>query len=241
MKKELCIDSYEGALIADKYNYDSVEVNQALELGGLTPSLSLIRKVVEVFDNEIICMLRPRAAGFYYSKEEYNQMLDELDLILEEDISGVAFGFLTQNYEIDIEKTKEFVKKIHEKNKIAVFHRAFDNTNDYKKSIKELIELEVDRVLTSGQSSNALEGISVINELSEIAGNDIEILAGAGLNSANIKEFIDRTNIKYVHSTCKGYKEDITTNLNISFKIYDNNRYQITDEEEAKLFSDNIN
>ena len=241
MRKELCIESYEGAKLAKEFGYDSVELNLALNLGGLTPSIGMVRSITKDFDIDVICMIRNRPAGFLYSNEEYEAMLVELDILLEEDIAGIAFGFLTTNYEIDIDRTKEFVNRIHAKNKIAIFHRAFDNTKDYKKAIDDLVEAKVDRVLTSGQEKNAIEGIDKLIEILNYADGRIEIIAGAGLNSVNIKDFVKNTNIDYVHSSCKGYREDNTTSFNVSYKVFNNNKYQINDLKEVEEFARQLN
>lgn len=235
-KKELCVDSYEGALLAKKYNFDTIELNSALSVGGLTPRISLVKRISSEIDINIICMLRNREAGFLYTNEEYLELLYDLDILLELDIYGIAFGILTKNYEIDVEKVKHIIEKIHSKGKIAVFHRAFDNTLDYKKSLKTLIDLNCDRVLTSGQSKSAIEGIDTIKELINLSNDNIEIVAGAGLNSVNIKDFIKKTNIKSIHASCKGYKEDNTSYLNVSYRVFNNNKYQVTDETEVKNF-----
>lgn len=242
MKKELCIENFEGALIAQELGYDSIELNSALCLGGLTPSLGLVRKVSENVDLEIICMIRNRACGFNYSDLEYEEMLSELDVFLDENIAGIVFGFLTSDFKIDVEKTLKFVEKIHSRNKIAVFHRAIDNIENYEDGIKTLIDLKVDRVLTSGQEETAIEGIEKLKNIQLKYGNSIEIIAGSGLNSSNVEEFVSKTNINYLHSTCKEFREDITTANKVSYSIYSDktNSFQVTSYEEAKKFAEVI-
>lgn len=57
---------------------------------------------------------------------------------------------------IDEKRTLEFVQLIHRYHKEAVFHRAFDCVNDPFQAIEKLIDLQVDRVLTSGLKSKAV-------------------------------------------------------------------------------------
>lgn len=240
VKKELCVDSYKGAQLAEKYGFDSVELNSSLYVGGLTPRIGLVKKVVKNLDIEIVCMLRNREAGFMYTNEEFEDLLYDLDILLNEDVDAIAFGILTKNYEIDIEKSKIIIEKIHAKNKLAIFHRAFDNTIDYKKAIKNLIELKCDRILTSGQAISSIEGIDTLIDILKIADNKIEIVAGAGINSINVEDFVKKTGVKHVHTSCKGYEEDNTTFLNVSYRIFNNNKYQITDEEEVRKFAQKV-
>lgn len=235
MKFELCIENFYGAKIAEKLRFNSIEINSSLALGGLTPNFSLVKKIAEEINIDKICMIRPRPAGFLYSEYEYLQMCDDLDIFLNENIDGIAFGFLTENFEIDIERTKNFVSKIHKKGKIAVFHRAIDNVLNYEKSIETLINLGVDRILTSGQSNFAIDGKDVIKNIVKKYSDRIQILVGSGINSSNIKNFVEYTNVDYVHSTCKKFCVDITTEKNVSYSIfgYPQNSYLSVDKDEA--------
>lgn len=239
MLVELCIDNYEGALIASKLGYDSVEVNSSLFLGGLTPTLGLVKSILENLNIDTMVMIRNRAGGFCYTDAEYDEMKRELSIFLKEDITGIVFGFLDENFEINTERTKEFIEQIHKSGKKAIFHRAFDNTADPAKSIKLLIELGIDRVLTSGQKSNAIEGRDTLKYLIENYGDKIEIICGSGLNSDNIMDFIEFTGTKLVHSSCKEYRRDITTVNNVSYAFLNGERekmYQITSYKESINF-----
>lgn len=236
MKTEMCIESFEGAKIAANLGFTSVEVNTGLYLGGLTPSMALVRNISKNLDIQSMVMIRNRAGGFCYTEEEYEEMKLELELFLKEDITGVVFGFLKEDYTIDIDRTRYFVEEAHKAGKLAIVHRAFDNTKDPIEAIECLISLGVDRILTSGQGSTAFEGRELLKELISTYSDRIEILAGAGLNSSNIEEFIEYTGATLVHSSCKGYKKDITTTNKVSYSYLGNNNYQVVDKEEAKAF-----
>lgn len=238
VKVELCIENYEAAKLAEQLGYDSVEINSALSLGGLTPSPGVLRKIAENINIKKNCMIRNRAAGFCYTDNQFSEMLEELDILLNEKIDGIVFGFLTEDFEIDKEKTKIFIEKIHNAGKIAIFHRAFDNTNDPFQSIEDLIELNVDRVLTSGQTASALENTDLIKELVEKYENRIEIILGSGINPDNVVNLLKSTNARYVHSSCKKNLEDITTKNKIDYSIFNDsgNTYIDVDPEIAEKF-----
>ena len=138
-------------------------------------------------------------------------MLEEAELLLEHGADGIAFGFLKADRTVDAEKTKEMVELIHAKGGEAVFHRAFDVTPDPMKAIEILIECGVDRLLTSGQQTKALEGMELLAELQNKYGGQIELLAGSGVNDGNVRELIEKTGIYQVHSSCKAYRMDPTT------------------------------
>lgn len=238
IKVELCIENYESAKIAKELGYDSVEINSALSLGGLTPTYGVVRKIAENINIKKYCMVRNRPAGFNYSDAEFNEMLFELEWILKENIDGIVFGFLTNDFKIDKEKTSIFVNKIHKAGKIAIFHRAFDNVNDPFYAIEDLIELKIDRLLTSGLKHSALDNTDLLKKLIEVYSNKIEIIIGSGVNENNVVELIDKTNAKLVHSSCKKDHEDITTNNNVSYSISKEtgNKFISVDKDKAERF-----
>ena len=67
---EICCGSYQDALVAYKAGAKRIELNCALELGGLTPSVSSLKLVKQNCDLDVICMVRPRGAGFCYTELE---------------------------------------------------------------------------------------------------------------------------------------------------------------------------
>lgn len=218
IKSEICIESYAGAKIAANLAYTSVEVNAALDLGGLTPSLGLVKQLKNLAI-EKNCMIRPRAGGFCYTEDEYKTMLADLELLLNMEIDGIVFGFLTDNFTVDSERTKQFVNKIHQANKKAIFHRAFDNTKEPEQAIQTLINLKVDRLLTSGQAETALEGATLLAKLQKQYGQQIELVAGAGVQATNANTLLKLTGIKYLHASCKNLAEDITAVRNVSYAV----------------------
>ena len=65
--------------------------------------------------------------------------------------------------------------------------------------MQTLIELGVDRVLTSGQAPTAYEGADLIGELVKAAGDRIIVMPGGGLTTRNIKKVVAATGAKEYH------------------------------------------
>ena len=156
-------------------------------------------------------MVRVREAGFCYRPYQYEQMMEELKLLLAYGTDGAVFGFLTEEREIDLSRTKEFVQMIHEEGAKAVFHRAFDCVRDPYQAMEQLIDLKVDRVLTSGLEKTAEEGIPLLKELQSRYGSRIEILPGSGVRAENARRIMREVGVNQVHSSCKEWAEDLTT------------------------------
>src|SRR5258706_3777331 len=91
---EVAISTLADAQVAHAAGADRLELNAALELGGLTPSLGMLELVKEMVPLPVVAMVRPRAGGFVYTATEFLTMQRDADLLMARGVSGVAFGFL---------------------------------------------------------------------------------------------------------------------------------------------------
>lgn len=208
---EICCGSFEDVKTAYENGADRVELNSALYLGGLTPSLANLICAKEQCSIPIVTMVRPRGGGFCYSKEEYQTILLDTKLMLQHGADGIAFGFLKEDRTLDTERTEEIIELIHSCGKEAVFHRAFDCTKNLEQSTEQLIRLGTDRILTSGGTPDVLTGLETLRKLQTVYGDEIEILAGSGVNSLTVLELLEYAGVHQVHSSCRSWVEDTTT------------------------------
>ena len=81
------------------------------------------------------------------------------------------------------------------------FHRAFDMVPDPIKALEDIISAGADRILTSGHKNKAFDGIELIRELVEKAGDRIIIMPGSGINEDNINKMKERTGAREFHLT----------------------------------------
>ena len=161
---EICCGSYEDALNAYYGRAKRIELNSALHLGGLTPSIASLKLTKKNTNLKIITMIRPRGAGFCYNDIEFEVMKEDARCMLENKADGIAFGCLNQDGSINEKQTKEMIDIIKEYQGEVVFHRAFDCVADPYASIELLIHLGVDRILTSGLKPKAMDGKELIKE-----------------------------------------------------------------------------
>lgn len=197
---EICTDSIEGALAAQKYSVKRIELCSALHVGGLTPSFGLIKQCTMDSSVEVHVMLRHVAGDFNYSQSNIQIMMKDISGVKAAGANGVVLGCLTTKHEIDIENTYRLVETAKHFGLETTFHRAFDFCKDPIASLELLIELGVDRILTSGQQPTAIEGIDLISELVQQANGRIEIMAGSGVNSTSVHQLAN-TGIDALHFT----------------------------------------
>lgn len=208
---EICAGSIEDCATAEMFPVDRIELNSAIELGGLTPSVGTLLQAKQVTKLPICCMVRPRTAGFVYTEKQFESMLFDAKLLLEHGADGIVFGFLHEDSTIDVNRTKTMAELIKSYGKEVVFHKAFDQTPDKIKACETLIECGVDRILTSGGENypHIEQGFDCLKELIEHYNNQITILVGGGVRAHNIRNIIESTNCTQIHMTAKEMKNDL--------------------------------
>ena len=232
---EVCAGSVQDCINAQLGGADRVELNSALHLGGLTPSLAMLKLVKEKTSLKVICMDRPRAAGFCYDDVEIETMFEDARILWENGADGISFGFLNSDATINVTETKKMVELIHQYQKEAVFHRAFDCVDDPMHAIKQLIDCGVDRILTSGLQPTAMQGTSVLEKLQSEFGDQIELLAGSGINANNIRALKEQTGLHQFHGSCKEWCKDPTTTVgNVSYAYHESDDYDCVSLEKVR-------
>ncbi len=239
---EICCGSYEDALAAYRGGAKRIELNSALHLGGLTPSLGTLILTKKNTDLKVIAMVRPRGAGFCYSDADFEVMKTDAELLLENGADGIAFGCLNENGEIEEDRVREMTAIIKRHQGEAVFHRAFDCVMNPCEAAEKLIEIGIDRILTSGSKEKAIDGMELLCELQKNYGKRIQLLAGSGMNAGNARELMERTGICQVHSSCRGWLFDPTTEgPEVSYAYVEQphrNAYEAVDEKLVKKLVD---
>lgn len=238
---EVCAGSLKDCLVAQQSGANRIELNSGLFLGGLTPSLATLILAKKEVSIPIICMVRPRGAGFCYDDYDKKVMFHDAKLLLENGADGIAFGFLNGDRTIDEVSTKQMIDLIHSYGKEAVFHRAIDCVEDIIGSVETLITLGCNRILTSGGQPTVDKGKSVLKQLQQRYGNTIEFVMGGGVHADNITELAQYTNINQCHGSFKGWYDDNTTSTkSMSYRYIDKDVYDGVDEYKLKKFINSL-
>ena len=184
---EICANSYQSAVNANIAGAHRIELCSEISVGGTTPSYGLLKKVMADIDIPVHVLIRPRSGNFTYSGKEFDIMKENIRLCKDLGCAGIVSGVLHEDNTIDIKRTSELIEL--SKPMSFTFHRAFDVVSKPKESLLQLLNLGVDRLLTSGQQEKAEDGIDLLIELQKLAKNKLTILPGSGINSENCIHF----------------------------------------------------
>ena len=194
---EACVSSYESAKYASHKKLDRVELCAGLEIGGLTPSLAMQKKVAKLKNINLHVLIRPRGGDFVYSSEELKIIKKDIHYASKHGANGVVFGCLNKNFGL-AEENWALVQYAKSLNLKVTFHRAFDLIPNHMAAIESLCAMGVDTVLTSGGALTAMEGIDQIQKMQSLYGNAIEIMPGGGVKPENL-HFFKSLKIPAVH------------------------------------------
>ncbi|EDP72477.1 Copper homeostasis protein CutC [Flavobacteriales bacterium ALC-1] len=205
MLLEICANSYQSAKNAKGAGAHRIELCQELSVGGITPSFGLLKQVVENLQIPIFILIRPRGGNFVYSDVEFEIIKSDIQICKDLGCQGIVSGVLNEDKTIDIERTRELVEL--SKPLEFTFHRAFDEVKKPKEALEQLINLGVERVLTSGQERSAEQGLELLKVLNKISNNRIIILAGSGISSENAAQFKE-AGLKEIHASASSQHEE---------------------------------
>jgi copper homeostasis protein len=201
---EIACNNLNSVATAAANGADRIELFSNIHEGGVTPSLGTM-KAAAAFGLPVYAMMRPRGGHFCYTPQEVETLKWDIDSAHEAGVQGIVFGALTAQGEIDTVLCQNLLSLW---GKPATFHRAFDLLGSPFTALEQLIDMGFERVLTSGGSATAVEGITLIQELVVASKGRIQILAGAGINKGNVGTFSKIAGLEGVHTTAKRMIQD---------------------------------
>lgn len=194
---EVCANSVLSAIAAEKGGADRVELCDNLYEGGTTPSAAMIFQAKQQTAIDLFPIIRPRGGDFFYSEMEMQIMLKDMEIARQMGADGFVIGCLSTDGKVDYEKCARLIDAA--KGLPITFHRAFDLCVDAFEALDVIKELGVQRILTSGQKNKAMDGVSMITDLVKVAGSDLSIMAGSGVNEENVLDIARQTQARAFH------------------------------------------
>lgn len=199
---EVCANSVESCVAAQAGGANRVELCAGIPEGGTTPSYGDIALARELLSStRLHVIIRPRGGDFLYSPLEQRIMLKDIEIAKKSGADGVVFGCLTPEGDIDLPLMERLMEA--SEGMSVTFHRAFDVCRNPLKALEDIIALGCERILTSGQQPTAEQGIPLLKELQEKAGERIILLAGCGVKEENIARIARETGIREFHFSAR--------------------------------------
>lgn len=195
---EICVDSLESAMAAERGGASRIELCSDLMGGGITPSLGLIEVVRAAINIDVHVIIRPRAGDFCYSDDEFRIMRRDIAVAKAAGATGIVLGILRSTGCIDINRTLELVHLCRPLS--ATFHRAFDMTVDLHHALDDACKTGVDRILTSGGAATCVEGLENLAALVKSSQGRVRIIAAGNIRAHNVRKIIERSGVREIHA-----------------------------------------
>ena len=207
---EVCVDTIEKLRAAQLGGAQRFELCSRLDLDGLSPTDELLDEALAESKLPLFVMVRPRPGTFVHDAEEFRRMLREVDELRGLHVPGVVFGLLTRHHKIDVERTRELALAARPMQ--VTFHRAFDHAHEPLKSLDALIELKIERVLSSGGPEiDAWTGREKLRALVQHAAGRIGVVPAGNVRADHARELAECTGARELHSSTWFRMEPVAT------------------------------
>lgn len=196
---EICVESVEHALAAERGGANRIELCSDLSSGGITPSMGLMQAARRHLTLPIHVLIRPRAGNFLYSNLEIESMRDDIEAAKQIGMDGLVLGMLDENNRVDVENTKMLVNVARPLP--VTFHRAFDLVRNRLAALEDVIRTGALCILTSGGKARATDALSILSRLLQAAQSRIQIMPCGGINSSNVVGIVRATAAREIHTS----------------------------------------
>jgi copper homeostasis protein len=201
MKLEICVDSVESAIAADRGGAQRVELCTDLLEGGVTPSAGMIATVRRNIACGLFVMIRPRGGDFCYSALEFELMQEDIRQAKRLGADGIVLGLLDEKGHVDVPRTRELVDLA---GPVPVtFHRAIDMTPNPSLAIEDAIAAGATRVLTSGGAPQVRLGLREMARMVKTANGRVAIMAAGGITAETIAVVAKATGATEFHASAR--------------------------------------
>jgi copper homeostasis protein len=201
MELEVCIDSVESAIAAERGGAKRVELCSDLVEGGITPGAGLIASVRRHIAIDMFVMIRPRGGDFYYTDLEFEVIQEEIAHARQLGADGVVLGLLDQHGRVDVSRTRTLVELASPLP--VTFHRAIDMTPDLLVALDDVLSTGAVRILTSGGAPSVPQGLAEITRMVETSRGRVAIMPGGGIKPDNIAAIAQATGAREFHTSAR--------------------------------------
>jgi copper homeostasis protein len=201
MQVEICVDSVESAIAAERGGAQRVELCSDLLEGGVTPSAGLLSVVRQQIGIGLFVMIRPRGGDFCYTDLEFEIMQQDIRQARDLGADGLILGLLDRHARVDVTRTRALVELASPLP--VTFHRGIDMTPDPGAALEDVVATGAARVLTSGGAPKVTEALAVVAHMVETAGDRIAVMAGGGITPKTITRVAEATGATEFHASLR--------------------------------------
>ena len=194
---EVIACSVADAIEAEKGGAGRLEVVSALDRGGLTPPVELVRAIKDAVGLPLRVMVR-ESDGYQTSGEtEIEKLCGAADELSSLEVDGLVLGFL-KDKTIDLDLTRRVLAAAPRLK--ATFHHAFEDAADQLQAVREIKKLSrVDRILSHGGWGALEERRQRLDAYVRAAAPEITIVAGGGIDDRAIAVLRDTNAVREFH------------------------------------------
>lgn len=194
---EVIACSVSDAVEAKRGGANRLEVVRDLELGGLTPSLELVRAIKHAVDLPLRAMLRESVGYETNGDDEIEALCVAAEEFVKLGVDGVVIGFLKGD-RVDIELTRRVLARAPDLK--ATFHHAFEDAGDRMQALSDIKSLsQIDRILSSGAPGDLMQRAQQLDTYAHAASPEISIIAGGRIDNEAISLLKRTTDIREFH------------------------------------------
>lgn len=195
---EVCVDSAAGLAAAVAGGADRIELCAALELGGLTPPVGLMRLAAGC-GVPVHAMIRPRAGGFAFGPGDVAVMRADIEAARAAGLAGVVLGAALPDGRLDGAVLRVLADQAQ--GLPLTLHRVIDLVPDPAEALEQAVALGFARLLTSGGAASALAGRDALERMFRLARGRISVMPAAGIDASTIAGMRGLPLIE-VHASC---------------------------------------
>jgi copper homeostasis protein len=179
---EICVENPTGLAAAVEGGADRIELCAALDLGGLTPSVGLMRAAADC-GLPVMALIRPRPGDFCYDPDELAVMRADIAAARQAGLAGVVVGAM-RGQALDGRALAGLVAAAEGLD--VTLHRAADLCADPLTVVDTAEALGIRRILTSGAAAGAVAGRDRLAAMMRHAGGRVTVMPGGGLSADTV-------------------------------------------------------
>jgi copper homeostasis protein CutC len=198
---EVCVEDVHGIAAAVQGGADRIELCAALDVGGLTPSPSLMHAAAAA-PIPVHLLVRPRPGDFVYDAGERRLVEEDIRAAADAGLAGVVIGANARDRTLDLDCLARWVEVARERTLSVTLHRAFDLTPDPLAAATNRVSISTASAERGAPPEVRIRSKPSDTACSSAASDRITVLVGSGVSPATLPALL-ATGAREVHASCR--------------------------------------